>query len=42
MREDGGPCVWRRRDGVGGGAGKDKIDRGGEREWRQKLWTAMK
>lgn len=36
VREDGGPCVWRRRrDGVGGG--RKRQDRQGEREWRQKL-----
>lgn len=30
VREDGEPCVWRRRDGVMEGCkGKDKIDGGG-------------
>lgn len=33
VRQDGGPCVWRRRDGVyGGGGGRKRQDRqGGDR-----------
>lgn len=32
-------CVEEVEGWRGGGAGKDKIDKGG---WREKLWTAMK